>query len=61
MLFAGQWMELENIILSKISQVQKVKGYRRRGPGTREKVSSRRINLEYNTYVEESNVSKLLV
>jgi hypothetical protein len=27
---------------------------RRRGPGAREKVSSRRINLECNTYVQES-------
>jgi hypothetical protein len=61
MLLAGQWMEMENIILSKISQVQKVKGYRRRGPGTREKLSSRKINLEYNTYVEESNANKLPV
>jgi hypothetical protein len=34
---------------------------RRRGPGTREKVSSRRSNLEYNTYVQESNVSKFPV
>jgi hypothetical protein len=34
---------------------------RRRGPGTREKVSSRRINLEGNTHVLESNVSQLPV
>jgi hypothetical protein len=32
-----------------------------RGPGTREKVSSRRISLECNTYVQESNASKLPV
>jgi hypothetical protein len=25
--FAGKWMELENIILSKVCQVQKAKGY----------------------------------
>jgi hypothetical protein len=31
------------------------------GPGTREKVNSRRINLEYNTYVQESNENKLPV
>jgi hypothetical protein len=31
----------------------------RRGPGTREKVSSRRINLECNTYVHESNARNL--
>jgi hypothetical protein len=38
---------------------------RRRGPGTREKVSSkvssRRINLGGNTHVQESNASQLLV
>jgi hypothetical protein len=28
------------------------------GPGTREKVSSRRINLEGNTHAQESNVSQ---
>jgi hypothetical protein len=26
-LFAGKWMELENIILSEVSQVQKTKGH----------------------------------
>jgi hypothetical protein len=25
--FANKWMELENIILSEVSQVQKVKGH----------------------------------
>jgi hypothetical protein len=25
--FAGKWMELENIILSEVSQIQKVKGH----------------------------------
>jgi hypothetical protein len=25
--FSGKWMELENIILSEVSQVQKDKGY----------------------------------
>jgi hypothetical protein len=33
----------------------------RRGSGTREKVSSRRINLECNTYVHESNARNLPV
>jgi hypothetical protein len=32
-----------------------------RGPGTREKVSSSRINLECNIYVQESNASQLSV
>jgi hypothetical protein len=26
-LFAGKWLEMENIILSEVSQVQKDKGY----------------------------------
>jgi hypothetical protein len=30
-------------------------------PGTREKVSSRRINLEDNTHAQESNASQLPV
>jgi hypothetical protein len=34
---------------------------RRRGPGIREKVSSRRINLEGNTHVQEINASELPV
>jgi hypothetical protein len=34
---------------------------RRRGPGTREKVSSRRINLEGNTHAHEMNVSQVPV
>jgi hypothetical protein len=33
----------------------------RRGPGTREKVSSRRINLEGNTHAQEINASQLPV
>jgi hypothetical protein len=32
---------------------------RRRGSGSREKVSSRRINLKYNTYVLESNARNI--
>jgi hypothetical protein len=31
---------------------------RRRGPGTREKVKSKRINLEGNTHAQEINVSQ---
>jgi hypothetical protein len=34
---------------------------RRREPGTREKVHSRRINLEGNTHAQESNASQLPV
>jgi hypothetical protein len=28
MLFAGKWMELEEIMLSEVSQAQKVKGHK---------------------------------
>jgi hypothetical protein len=31
---------------------------RKRGPGTREKVRSKRINLEGNTHTQEINVSQ---
>jgi hypothetical protein len=34
---------------------------RKRGPGTREKVRSKRINLEGNTHTQEINVSQLPV
>jgi hypothetical protein len=34
---------------------------RRREPGTREKVSSRRINFEGNTHAQEINASQLPV
>jgi hypothetical protein len=34
---------------------------RKMGPGTREKVRSKRINLEGNTHAEEINVSQLPV
>jgi hypothetical protein len=34
---------------------------KRRGPGTREKVSSTRINLEGNTHAQEINASQLPV
>jgi hypothetical protein len=33
----------------------------RRGPGTREKVRSKRINLEGNTHAQEINVNQLPV
>jgi hypothetical protein len=34
---------------------------RKRGPGTREKVRSKRFNLEGNTHAQEINVSQLTV
>jgi hypothetical protein len=46
----------------KLRHVQETwEANRRRGPGTREKVSLRRINLEGNTHVQESNESQLPV
>jgi outer membrane cobalamin receptor len=32
-MFAGKWMELENIMLSEVSQVQIVKGQRSKAKG----------------------------
>jgi hypothetical protein len=40
---------------------QERKKDRRRGPGTREKIRSKRINLEGNTHAQEINVSQLPV
>jgi hypothetical protein len=42
--------------MSKATEANK-----RRGQGTRERVSSRRINLEGNTHAQEINVSQLPV
>jgi hypothetical protein len=43
------------------ADILKWQANKRRGPGTREKVSSRRISWEGNTRVQESNVSQLPV
>jgi hypothetical protein len=43
------------------SNQKKAVANRRRRPGTREKVSSRRSNLEVSTHVQESNASQLPV
>jgi hypothetical protein len=48
-------------LMQKLESNRNFKANRRRGPGTREKVSLRRINLECNTYVQEINVSQLPV
>jgi molybdate-binding protein len=48
--------ELTEEIFSKATEVN-----RRRGSGTREKVSSRRINLECNTFVHGNNAKNLPV
>jgi hypothetical protein len=41
--------------------VKATESNRRRGPGTREKVRSKRINLEGNTHAQEINESQLPV
>jgi hypothetical protein len=42
---------------SKADTLKATEANRRRGPGTREKVSLRRINLEGDTHAQEINVS----
>jgi hypothetical protein len=44
---------------TKADTLKETEASRRRGPGTREKVRSRRINLEGNTHAQEINVSQL--
>jgi hypothetical protein len=46
---------------TKADTLNATEGNRRRGPGTREKVRSRRINLEGNIHAQEINVSQLPV
>jgi hypothetical protein len=46
---------------TKADTLKATEANRRRGPGTREKVSSGRINLEGNTHVQEINASQLPV
>jgi hypothetical protein len=46
---------------TKAATLKATEANRRRGPGTREKVRSRRINLEGNTHVQEINESQLSV
>jgi hypothetical protein len=45
----------------KADTLKATEANRRRGPGTREKVRSRRINLEGNTHAQEINMSQLPV
>jgi hypothetical protein len=44
---------------TKAGTLKATEANRRRGPGTREKVRSKRINLEGNTHAQEINVSQL--
>jgi hypothetical protein len=46
---------------TKADTLKTAEANRRRGPGTREKVSSRRINLEGNTHAQEINARQLPV
>jgi hypothetical protein len=46
---------------TKADTLKAVEANRRRGPGTREKVRLKRINLEGNTHAQEINVSQLPV
>jgi hypothetical protein len=43
---------------TKADTLKATEANRKRGTGTREKVSSRRINLEGNTHAQEINVSQ---
>jgi hypothetical protein len=46
---------------TKADTLKATEANRRRGPGTREKVRSKRMNLEGNTHAQEINVSQLPV
>jgi hypothetical protein len=46
---------------TKADTLKATEANRKRGPGTREKVRSKRINLEGNTHTQEVNVSQLPV
>jgi hypothetical protein len=46
---------------TKADTLKATEANRRRGPGAREKVRSKRINLEGNTHAQEMNVSQLPV
>jgi 50S ribosomal subunit-associated GTPase HflX len=48
-------------ILSKADTLKATEANRKRGPGTREEVRSKRINLEGYTHAQEINVSQLLL
>jgi hypothetical protein len=46
---------------TKADTLKATEANRKRGPGTREKVRSKRINLKGNTHAQEINVSQLPV
>jgi hypothetical protein len=45
---------------TKVDTLKATEANRKRGPGTREKIRSKRINLECNTHTQEINVSQQL-
>jgi hypothetical protein len=60
--YAKNFGHLEiTFIRTLLSTLKATEADRRRGPGTREKVRSKRINLEGNTHAQEINVSQLPV
>jgi hypothetical protein len=46
---------------TKADTLKATEANKKRGPGTREKIKSKRINLEGNTHTQEINVSQLPV
>jgi hypothetical protein len=49
----------DSICCPQCRETKATEANRKRGPGTREKVRSRRINVEGNTHAQEINVSQL--
>jgi hypothetical protein len=45
---------------TKADTLKATEAHRRRGPGTREKVRSKRVNLEGNTHAQETNLSQFI-
>jgi hypothetical protein len=57
----GKDKNVQDISVCKADTLKATEANRRGGPGTREKVRSRRINLEGNTHAQEINASQLPV
>jgi hypothetical protein len=54
-------VKVPEVSVEKDTVAEVTEANRRRGPGTKEKVNLRRINLKGNTHVQESNASQLPV
>jgi hypothetical protein len=62
--YPNKYLKLRELILcreTKADTLKATEANRKREPGTREKVRSKRINLEGNTHAQEINVSQLPV